>query len=502
MSALKPAPSRATRRLRLTDAPLTPWLVTLGLLAVSTALVLWARTRPSYDAYGWLVWGYQTLHGNLDLGGAPSWKPLPFLFTLPYALFGTHLELRLWMVTAVALSFAGCLFAGRIAHWVIARDHNPDGGRRERWAPWLAAVFAGAAVLALQDYMHYILSVQSDPVIVACTLAAIDFHLRGRPVLAFWAGVLASLGRPEAWCLLGPYTIYLLLRKPALRPMVIGGWVLILFMWFGVPTITNGRPFVSAQLAEHSPRLLKGNRVVGTLHRFWDLYNVPLWIAAAGTMIWAAVRRDAVVLTLGGAAALWVVTEAVFALHGWPAIPRYMFEAAAICGVLGGIGFGWLLQAPAPALSIGRIPRLAGPVIGALLVIVLLPYARIRYLQEHDDLRSQRDRTVVINSMITTFTKLGGVPHIRSCGQPVINLEYASTLAYYMHMDVGFVGYRPKWEIVHARNPIVLFIPLPDGWEAKWFHLPRAKYGECRALRSNVTFTKAHPTGQVTLLPL
>ncbi len=32
-------------------------------------------------------------------------------------------------------------------------------------------------MLGLQDYMHYILSVQSDPMLVTFTLAAIDMHL-------------------------------------------------------------------------------------------------------------------------------------------------------------------------------------------------------------------------------------------------------------------------------------------------------------------------------------
>ena len=76
---------------------------------------LWREHRPSYDPYGWLVWGYQTLHLSLDLGGAPSWKPLPYLFTVPFALFG-HYELWLWMFTSIAVSLGGAVFAGRIAY--------------------------------------------------------------------------------------------------------------------------------------------------------------------------------------------------------------------------------------------------------------------------------------------------------------------------------------------------------------------------------------------------
>ncbi|MBV8989628.1 MAG: hypothetical protein JO372_13810, partial [Solirubrobacterales bacterium] len=36
------------------------------LLGISTALVLWARTRPGFDPYGWLVWGHQSVIGALD----------------------------------------------------------------------------------------------------------------------------------------------------------------------------------------------------------------------------------------------------------------------------------------------------------------------------------------------------------------------------------------------------------------------------------------------------
>ena len=62
-------------------------------------LVAVTGMRPDYDAFGWLVWGRQVLHWNLNTDGAPSWKPLTFLFTLPYALAGST-QVWLWTVTA------------------------------------------------------------------------------------------------------------------------------------------------------------------------------------------------------------------------------------------------------------------------------------------------------------------------------------------------------------------------------------------------------------------
>src|SRR5947209_19151890 len=90
-----------------------PWVV-VGVLAVSTLFVIASDMRPSYDGFGFLVWGRQVLHWNLNTDGAPSWKPLPFLFTVPYAVAGRS-QMWLWMITAVAGAVAGSVFAGRVA---------------------------------------------------------------------------------------------------------------------------------------------------------------------------------------------------------------------------------------------------------------------------------------------------------------------------------------------------------------------------------------------------
>ena len=186
------------------------WSVGIGTVLLSAVLVLWAGTRPGFDPYGWLVWGHQTLTGSLDTNAAPSWKPLPYVFTVPFALAG-HYELRLWMITSAAVALSGTVFAGRIAYKLTAAP--PE----RRWAAIAAGVFAGLGLLGIQNYAHYVLSSQSDPMIVSLCLGAIDCHLNQRHRAAFALGVLASLGRPEVWAFLGPYSIWLWLRHPATR---------------------------------------------------------------------------------------------------------------------------------------------------------------------------------------------------------------------------------------------------------------------------------------------
>ena len=162
------------------------------LLAMSLAIVLLAKTRPSFDSYGWLVWGHQTLSGALDTNAAPSWKPLPYLFTVPFALFG-HYALWLWMFTCVAISLGGALAAGRITYRLTmgaAAAALPSGSpvgeprqtpRALHYGAIAAGVFAAATLLGIRDWWHYMLSAQSDTMVVALCLGAIDCHLSGRP---------------------------------------------------------------------------------------------------------------------------------------------------------------------------------------------------------------------------------------------------------------------------------------------------------------------------------
>jgi hypothetical protein len=206
-----------------------------------------------------------------------------------------------------------------------------------------------------------------------------------------------------------------------------------------------------------------------------------------------------VVLGLGACAALWVLTEIVFALHGWPGVPRYMYEAAGICGVIAGIGFGQLLIAPGPR---GRAIRLwTGPAVAVALLAWLLPYARIHYEQEHDDLTAQRIRTSELNALQTTIHRLGGIGLIRSCGEPSVDVPWVSGLAYDLHMDVGYVGFMPSFDIIAERVPLVVFTAIPDGWEVRTFRTPRSRRTTCRGLRRELVFTPAHRYGELIRIP-
>ncbi len=439
------------------------WLLgAVGLLAVSTLIVLWARARPGYDPYGWLVWGRLTVHGMLDTNGAPSWKPLPYLFTLPYALAGRY-ALWLWMITSVAVSLSGVVFAWRVAFRLVGAP--PE----RRYAAYAAGLVAGIAVLGIDQYLHSILSAESDTMIVAFSLAAVDCILHRRYRWAFWAWWLAALGRPEVWPPMAIYVIWAWRTVPAMRRQMILGIIALPVLWFGIPALSSKSPFSAASLAQNSPRQLHGNKITGTVGRFLALDAASIKIAAVIAVGLALLRRERAVLLLAAGVLLWVAVETAFALHGWPAVPRYMFEAAAGVCVLAGVFVGRVILDAGAALALLRLrvsPRIAGwtsVAVLAVFAVSLVPAARSRISFERRDLKSQRARTNEINLLGTVVSRLGPA-RILACGHPDAPIEFQAMLAWYLGTNTGILYFDPKHEAEHP-HPVVKLYPHSYGWQ-------------------------------------
>ena len=374
-------------------------IVAAGVVAASIVFVATVGLRPSFDPYGWLVWGHQILHGHLDTDAAPSWKPLTFIFAVPYALFD-HAAVWLWTVTAVAGTLGGAVFAARIAYRLTGV--RPDGTRR--WAPYAAGAVAGIGVLGINTYSHWTLIANSDPLNVTLLLAAIDAHLSKRPRLAFAVLVLAALGRPEVWPFAGLYAVWLWVRVPPARPWALGGLVLIAAAWFVVPELTSKSWLRPGDLALNQRTIIHGNKIVGVVQRWRSLYELPMQIAAALGVLLAAVRRDAETLGLAACAALWVIVEVAFAYHGWSAVSRYLLEPAAVMVVVAGGFVGRVLSDTA-----GRGPavRLLGPALVLVLLATLAPVARNRERAWHAQITRARDDAKVIDELSTVVARVG-----------------------------------------------------------------------------------------------
>jgi hypothetical protein len=401
------------------------------------------------------------------------------------------------MITSVAISLSGVIFAWRIAFKLT--DAPPE----RRYAAYAAGLFASAFVLGLLDplgfgYTHYLFSAESDTMIVSICLAAIDCHLSGRHRWAFWLWWLGSLGRPEVWPFWVLSGIWLWRAAPVYRRWLLASVGLLLVLWFGIPGLTSKSFLTAGNIAQNSPRAIHGNKVIGTIHRFYQLEATPVWIAAGVTVALAALRRQRTILLLVGGALAWVLIEIGFALHGFPAVPRYMFEPGAVVAVLGGVFVGRVILELPPLLArlvprlsprqISPSPALAGRLgsWGAVLVVVVLagsmvPTARSRERMERRDLQHERDRAREIGRLQTVVARLG-VANIFACGQPNIPIGYQSVFAWYAGVKVGELYVSPGFLKAHP-HPLVNIYPTTSGWKVFPSHVDAAHAAACHRMR-------------------
>lgn len=332
--------------------------------------------------------------------------------------------------------------------------------------------------------------------IVSLCLAAVDCHLSGRPRWAFWMWVLAALGRPEVWPFLGLYALWLWRAWPGYRWMIAAGLVLTALLWFGIPALTSKSALTAANIAERSPRALRSNKVYGEIDRFFDLHEMPVWIAALLAMLLAVYRRERFTVLLAAGALAWVVVEIAFVLHGWPGVNRYLFEPVAVAAVLAGTFAGRvildlppLIGSLARRLSPGTIgSRLAGRLGAWSAVIVLvalagsmLPAARSRYAIERRDLSHERGRATELGRLSAVVQRLG-VSRIWSCGQPNIQIGNQSVLAWYMGVNVGQLYVSQRYQRLHP-SPLVNIYPITNGWKVFPSHLNASSPAYCGRLR-------------------
>jgi hypothetical protein len=481
------------------------WLLgAAALLVISLLIVLWARSRPGYDPYGWLVWGKLTLKGALDTNGAPSWKPLPFLFTVPFSLFG-HYSLWLWMVFSVAVSLAGLVFAYRIAFRLTTGKFagGAPAPPERRYAAYVAGVFAAGLVFLMQDvvshltYAHYALSAESDTMIVTLVLAAVDLHLMGRHKWAFWMWWLAGLGRPEVWPFLGLAGIYLWLRQPEYRRWLYLALAAILFMWFVIPGLTSKSFFTAGNIAHNSPRECRNGKVTCTISRFHALEANPVWVLAGLTLALAIWRRWWAILVLAAGALVWLVIEIGFSVKGYPSVPRYMFESGAIVAVLAGVFVGRVILEAPPLIARGArdlapqarprlITQLGGW--GAAIVVVaiagsLFGAARTQLRHERVDLRHERARAKSFNKLHTVVARLTAA-RILACGQPNIPIGYQSVFAWYMGIKTGVLYVNPSYLRTHPHPLVSIYPTTSGGWKVFPSHIATAaQAARCHHLR-------------------
>ena len=425
-----------------------PWrLLVLGCLALA-GLSLLGPHRPTYDPWSWLIWGREIAHLDLVTTAGPSWKPLPVLFTTPFSLFGDSAAPLLWLLVART----GGLLAIALAYRVASRIAGTAAG----------GIIAALALVLANDFVDSFARGNSEGLLVAASLWAIERHLDGRFRDAFLFGVVAALLRPESWPFVALYGVWLVHRKwasPGRRrnvAMVTGAAALVALLWLVPEYIGSGNLLRAASRAREpvagSPAQT-ANPFLSVFDNGSSALNWPIYAGAVLAALFALgtfvrERRITPALALGAIATALMILVGLLAEAGFTGNLRYVTLPAAVLCVLGGVGWAQLI-----ATAARRYGRVAAAALGTLALAASAQFVVDDVSRLGDQLEQLRDAARVSAALPDLIRQAGGETAVKRCS-PIYTGRFEVPLVaweLHIHQDQAHTQPHPPGTLILPR---------------------------------------------------
>lgn len=433
-------------------------LLAAAALAIGALSLLYPST-PTYDPWAWIIWGREIVHLDLQTTGGPSWKPLPVLFTMVFSLFGSAAP-DLWLVVARGGAILAVMLAFRLGARLTSREWSV--------ASVTAGFIAAVALIISSQFVRTMSLGNSEGLMVAFTLWAIERHLDGKYRQAFVLVFLASLLRPEIWLFLGVYGLWLVLIDRKALWLVVSGGVLTLALWFLPEYWGSGNFNRAADRAQqpnpNSPAFAE-HPFVQVIKDTWPLVITPVKAAAAFALVLAAIdwirnRRQGAVLAVGLLGFSWIVLIALMTQAGFSGNPRYIILGTSLLAVCGGVGFGRVVQFASAAVQRAFGPNhralalAAGILAFAVLSLATVHWAAPRFKNFGKLDKALRYQAELRFDLRDALAKAGGADAFKACGKATAGKFSVPLVAWYLDehtLDVGLVP-APQGVIAAART--------------------------------------------------
>jgi hypothetical protein len=437
-------PKPALRRLRALatpppepEGPARPFaLVTLACVALA-AISLLGPSTPTYDPWAWILWGREVVQLDLVTTDGPSWKPLPILFTAPFSLIGDGPAPELWVLVARA----GGLLAIAMAYRLAARLAGP-----------VAGVIAALSLLLADEYVFNFGRGNSEGLLVALCLLALERHLDGRRRDAFVLGFLAGLLRPEVWPFLALYGSWYVAAQwrggPPWRAMalVAGLGLVTLLAWMLPEYLGSGSPLRAAERARQpnpDSAAFAASPFLEVFRRSERVLSLPVYAGALVAVVLAVVRRRepfaGAVATLAVLASGLMVAVALMTEAGFAGNLRYVALPAALVCVLAGVGFVRLFQ-----LLHRRVTLLGALALALAALAVAAPHVK----RQADGLdrsleRIEYESQVYGADLVEVIAEAGGAEAVKACGPVYTGAFQTQAVAWYLDLHETEVSVFP-----------------------------------------------------------
>ena len=394
----------------------------LGGCLAAALLSLLIGGYPTYDPWAWIVWGREIVEGDLDTRSGPSWKPLPMLFTVPFALAGDDAAPSLWLVVARAGGLLALVMAFRL-------------GRRLAGAT--AGVLAVVGLLLSEGFVRHAARGFSEGMLVGLVLLAVERHLDGKREQAFVAGLGAALLRPEVWPFWGLNGLWLAYTHRDTLRLVAAGFAAIPLGWF-VPEYLGSGNFLRAAARAREPNLdsaaFADRPFLAVMEQSAGLLSLALYAGAVIAIAFAVHRRDRMQLAFGAGVVALMIAVGLMTEAGFAGNLRYVVLPAALVCVLAGAGWA-------------RLHRAVPLVAAAVVLYSGAPAFR-------DDMRAVRSEWDFERRLTSTIDRVGGPDAVNGCGGVFTGRFQVPSLAWRLHRnlrDVEIFPYPPGW-VLAPRN--------------------------------------------------
>jgi MFS family permease len=413
------------------------------------ALTLLLPSAPTYDPWSWIIWGREITHFDLVTSQGPSWKPLPVVFTTVFSLFGSAAP-DLWLVVARAGAIAAVVLAFRVAR-------SLGGG--------IAGGVAAAAALAIAPWWIRSGALgNSEGLIVAFLLGAIDRHVAGDRRAAFLLAACAGLVRPEAWPFLGLYGLFVMWRRDVSVRLVVSAGVGVVALWMLPEWWGSGDLLRAAHRAKDvnpGAPTYADNPAREVLRDAGAMLTWPLMAGLICASAMVMVKRERVLAAVIAMSIAWLGLVAYMTSDGFSGNQRYLMAPVALLMVLSGAGIGWGLQQLA-AVASRRVPRV-GPTIarvgrqpaGALVLVVAVVvgtvFAAPSFKNFMPNLRDVEYQAQLANELPGLVRQAGGADALKACGRPYTGPFLVPVVAWTLGMHAQDVDLEPKLPAVVFR---------------------------------------------------
>lgn len=391
--------------------------------------------QTTYDPTAWLIWGREIVHGDLSTRVGPSWKPLPALVTAPSALLGDSGQMAMWILVARAGLLASAVLAYRLA-W---RLEGP-----------VAGIIGAVALLVSSGYLSRTFRGDSEGILVALALGAVEAHLARRRWLAFGLLVATALLRPEMCLFAGAYGAWLVpgAVPPEARvrtaAIAAAAGAAVVAAWLIPEEIGSGRllraasrallPVAGSPATADFPFLATFTNAAPVLP--WPLYAAG--VGYVGLAVTGALRRErALTLAVAAIATALMVIVALMAEIGFTGNSRYLAVPIALAGILGAAGLVRLAARARARLAGGGAT--AAIAAGAAVAAAFFALALVRTV---DQMRGGLHESEVQAALPDAVARAGGRAAVRSC-RPIVTAWYdVQAVAWTLHVHEEAVGLR------------------------------------------------------------